>query len=212
MPIIRPMSISTDLEIVAGLIYDTDVYLFPFLFGAREKALPILRKLVELDDNSFSHQHIQVAASGGEVQAILIGYDHRKIDPQAEAANFKRVLPVWDQLLMVPKFWILRPFMDKSDVTGNYIQNVCVASNARGQGLGSALIRDFCLSHATDIWLDVELGNKGALSLYQRLGFRIASKKTIFLPGLGSYRMVRPVADPAVPDASRVVAARYMKE
>lgn len=188
---IRPINVATDLEAVAGLIYDTDAYLFPFLFGSRATALPVLRQLVALTDNSFSHRYIQVSAAGAAVQGILIGYDHRTIDKQKEAADFKRVLPVLDQLLLVPKFWILSPFMDKSDVTGRYIQNVCVVPAARGQGIGSQLIRHFCQSKPTDVWLDVELQNKGALSLYERLGFRIASKKTIFLPGLGSYRMVR---------------------
>jgi GNAT superfamily N-acetyltransferase len=129
------------------------------------------------------------------VQAILIGYNHREIDKEGEEADFKRVLSTFDQILMAPKYWILQPFMDKSDVTGYYIMNVCVAPEHRGKGIGSLLIRNFCETHKADIWLDVELGNKAALQLYERLGFSIASKKSIFLPGLGSYRMVRqPVA------------------
>lgn len=190
MPI-RRADISTDLEVVAGLIYDTDEYLFPFLFGARSQALPILRKLVALEHNSFSHRYIDVYEEGGTVQAILIGYDHRVINKTDEQADFRRVLSTFDQILMVPKFWILQPFMDKSDVTGHYIQNVCVAPEIRGKGIGSKLIRHFCETHGGDVWLDVELGNKQAIALYERLGFRIASKKPVFLPGLGSWRMVR---------------------
>ncbi len=190
MPI-RPANLSTDLYRVAELIYDTDEYLFPFLFGTRDRALPVLRNLVTLEHNAFSHRYIQVYDEGGEVQAILIGYNHREIAKDAEEADFKRVLSSFAQILMVPKYWILQPFMDKSDVTGYYIQNVCVAAEHRGKGIGSVLIRNFCEAHDTDVWLDVELGNKAARQLYERLGFSIASKKTIFLPGLGSYRMVR---------------------
>jgi len=185
------MHLATDLDAVAELVYDTDVYLFPFLFGARKRALPILRELIRLNANSFSHRYIQVYEGEGRVQAILIGYDHREIDQKAEEGDFKSVLSVIDQILMVPKYWILQPFMDKSDVTGVYIQNVCVAAEHRGKGIGSLLIRNFCETHPSDVWLDVELGNKAALQLYQRLGFCIASKKSVFLPGLGSYRLVR---------------------
>lgn len=188
---IRPVSLATDIDVVAGLIYDTDEYLFPFLFGSRRHALPILKKLVQLDANSFSHRYIHVYEDAGAVQAILIGYNHREIDKEGEEADFKRVLSTFDQILMAPKYWILQPFMDKSDVTGYYIMNVCVAPEHRGKGIGSLLIRNFCETHKADIWLDVELGNKAALQLYERLGFSIASKKSIFLPGLGSYRMVR---------------------
>ena len=185
------MHLATDLDAVAELVYDTDAYLFPFLFGASRRALPILRELIKLNANSFSHRYIEVYEGEGRVQAILIGYDHREIDKKAEEADFKRVLSAFDQILMVPKYWILQPFMDKSDVTGFYIQNVCVAAEHRGKGIGSLLIRNFCETHPSAVWLDVELGNKAALQLYERLGFSIASKKSIFLPGLGSYRLVR---------------------
>lgn len=186
------MEIATDLRQVAGLIYDTDEYLFPFLFGSRQKALPVLEQLVVREANSFSHRHIWCDVDAGAVRGILIGYDHRTIDKDAEEADFRAVLPFWDQVTLFFKYLILRPFMDKSDVTGVYIQNVCVAEAARGRGIGSGLIRHFCSLHQRDCFLDVELGNKQALALYERLGFRIASKKTVFLPGLGSYRMVRP--------------------
>jgi ribosomal protein S18 acetylase RimI-like enzyme len=189
--LIRPIDTATDLTQVAGLIYDTDKYLFPFLFGGREKALPVLRALVMREGNSFSYRYIWCDVEDGVVRGILIGYDHRTIDKDAEEADFRAVLPVWDQILLFFKYLILRPFMDKSDVTGVYIQNVCVAAEARGKGIGSGLIRHFCNLHRRDCFLDVELGNKQALALYERLGFRIASEKTVFLPGLGSYRMVR---------------------
>lgn len=185
------MSSATDLDVVAGLVYDTDAYLFPLLFGSRGHALPILKKLIQLDANSFSHRYIQVYEAEGVVQAILIGYNHREINKEAEEADFKSALPLVDLILLVPKLWILRPFMDKSDVTGHYIQNVCVAPEHRGKGIGSLLIRNFCETHATDVWLDVELGNKAALQLYERLGFRVSRQIPIFLPGLGSYRLVR---------------------
>lgn len=190
-PQIRPMDLATDLEAVAQLIYDTDEYLFPFLFGTRAHALPVLAKLVTLNANSFSHRHILCATEGNEVVGMLIGYDHRTIDKAAEQADFQMALPLLDQLLMLPKYWILRPFLDKTEITGYYIQNVCVAANHRGKGIGSDLIRHFCSLHTGDAWLDVELGNKAALALYERLGFVIHSKKSVFLPGLGSYRMVK---------------------
>ncbi|MBN8220056.1 MAG: GNAT family N-acetyltransferase [Spirochaetes bacterium] len=188
---IRRMEIATDLPSVAELIYDTDKYLFPFLFGAREKALPILQALVRLDGNSFSHRHIWCDVEADQVRGILIGYDHRTIDERAETADFRAVLPLWDQFTLFFKYLILKPFMDKSDVTGLYIQNVCVAAEARGRGIGTGLIRHFCGLHPRDCFLDVELGNRQALALYERLGFQIMAEKTVFLPGLGSYRMVR---------------------
>ncbi len=185
------MALATDLDAVAGLIYDTDAYLFPFLFGSRGHALPILKQLVALDANSFSHRYVEVYDEAGEIQGILIAYNHSEIDKGAEQEDFKSALSFFDQILFAAKYYILRPFMDKSDVTGLYIQNVCVAAQHRGKGIGSLLIRNFCERQKTDVWLDVEMGNKAALALYERLGFRVTRRIPIFLPGLGSIRMAR---------------------
>lgn len=188
------MQLATDLDTVANLIYDTDEYLFPFIFGPRWYGLPALKRLIALENNSFSHRFIQCLVEGDEVQAILIGYDHRTIDAAAEDEDYQRALNFFDRLLLVPKFWILQPILDKDDVTGVYVQNLCVAAAHRGKGLGSELIRQFCQMHPVDVWLDVELSNTAALRFYERLGFRVVSKKDVFMKGLGNYRLVRRIA------------------
>lgn len=186
------MRLATDLDVVANLIYDTDEYLFPFIFGPRSHGLPVLKRLIALENNSFSHRHIECIADGNELQAILIAYDHRTIDATAEDADYQSALPFFDRLLLVPKFWILQPILDKEDVTGVYIQNLCVAAAHRGKGLGSQLIRHYIEMQPVDVWLDVELSNAAALRFYARLGFQVVSRKDVFIRGLGNYRLVRP--------------------
>ena len=131
------------------------------------------------------------AVLGYLVAGILIGYEPRQIDKQAEEGDFRRVLSAFEQLLMIPKFWILQPFLDKSEITGRYIQNVCVAPAHRGKGTGSGLIRHFCSMSQDTVWLDVEMGNKENRAIYEHLGFRVVREIPIFLPGLGSIRMIR---------------------
>ncbi len=142
--LIRPAEPERDAEAVARLIYDTDPYLFPFLFGPRARALPVLAELFALEANSFSYRYVTVAEADGEIAGMLIGYEPRQINKQAEKGDFKRVLSAFEQLMMIPKFWILQPFLDKSEITGRHIQNVCVAAAHRGKGIGSGLIRHFC--------------------------------------------------------------------
>jgi ribosomal protein S18 acetylase RimI-like enzyme len=189
---IRPADPQRDPQAVAGLIYDTDPYVFPLMFGPRARALPVLAKLFLLEANSFSHRYVTVAETDGAVAGILIGYEPRQIDKQAEEGDFRRVLSAFEQLLMVPKFWILQPFLDKSEINGRYIQNVCVAPPHRGKGMGSGLIRHFCKLAQDAVWLDVEMGNKANRAIYEHMGFRVVREIPIFLPGLGSIRMVRP--------------------
>lgn len=189
--LIRPADPQRDARAVAGLIYDTDPYVFPFMFGRRARALPVLAQLFALKANSFSYRYVTVAEADGEIAGMLIGYEPRQIDKHAEEGDFKCVLSAFEQLLMIPKFWILQPFLDKSEITGRYIQNVCVAESHRGKGVGSGLIRHFCAQQPGAVWLDVEMGNKENRAIYEHMGFRVVREIPIFLPGLGSIRMVR---------------------
>lgn len=188
---IRSADPMRDAEVVAGLIYDTDPYLFPFLFGRRQRALPLLRRLFQLEENSFSHRYVQIAEVGGEVAGILIGYAPHELTKENEAADFRRVFGFWQSWQLQPRFWLLRRFLDKSEITGHYIQNVCVAAAHRGKGVGSGLIRHFCRVSPGAVWLDVEMGNKENRAIYEHLGFRVVRKISLFVPGLGSIRMVR---------------------
>ncbi len=60
--------------------------------------------------------------------------------------------------------------------SSGFVKDLCVVPDARGRGLGTALI-----GHAADVFarrgrhdlrLKVEAGNAGAIRLYERLGFR----------------------------------------
>lgn len=186
----RPADRERDSTVVARLIYDTDPYLFPFLFGWRRTALPVLEKLFTLERNSFSYRHVQVAEWEGEIAGILIAYDPTTMDKNAEQADFRRVLTFWQQLLMQPKYWLLGSFLDKSEVSGQYVQNLCVDTAFRGKGIGTQMLRQFCESSSGPVWLDVESGNDRVRALYERLGFTIVREIPVFLPGLGSLRML----------------------
>lgn len=189
--LIRPADPQRDAQAVAGLIYDTDPYVFPFVFGRRLSALPVLTELFSLTANLFSHRYVTVAEADDQIAGILIGYAPQQIDKAAEQEDFRRVLSAFEQLLMIPKVWILRPLLDKSEVTGRYIQNVSVAESHRGKGIGSGLIRHFCAQQPDAVWLDVEMGNKQNRAIYEHMGFRPVRDIPILLPGLGSIRMVR---------------------
>lgn len=193
--LIRPADPKRDAQAVAGLIYDTDPYVFPFLFGPRAGALHILSELFCREANPFSYRYTTVAEVEGEIAGMLTGYAPQQIDKQAEREDFQRVLPFFAQLFMLPKLWILQPLLDKREITGRYIQNVCVLPTHRGKGIGSELIQRFCAQAQDAVWLDVEMGNKANRALYEKLGFRVVRKIPILLPGLGSLRMRRPACD-----------------
>jgi ribosomal protein S18 acetylase RimI-like enzyme len=64
--------------------------------------------------------------------------------------------------------------LDMHGLLAGYIQTVCVRSDRRGQGLGSALIRwaeDRIFRDSPNVFICVSSFNPGARRLYERLGF-----------------------------------------
>lgn len=94
-----------------------------------------------------------------------------------------------------------------------YLQTVFVAPQARGSGVGSALVRfaeERIFSAYPNVFLCVSAFNSGARRLYERLGYVPVGELTDFLAAgqselllrktrgpVGSYRAVKPTRDPA---------------
>ena len=85
-----------------------------------------------------------------------------------------------DQLLCTA---VLRLLQSEVDNARFLIDGICVASNARGRGIGTALIAALCdegrARGYTAIRLDVIDSNLRAKALYQRLGFEVLHSETI---------------------------------
>lgn len=66
--------------------------------------------------------------------------------------------------------------LNMQGLLAGYIQTVCVRSDRRGQGLGSALIRwaeDRIFRDSPNVFICVSSFNKEARRLYERLGFEV---------------------------------------
>jgi [ribosomal protein S18]-alanine N-acetyltransferase len=73
-----------------------------------------------------------------------------------------------------------------------YIQTIEVLPEMRGQGVGRELLkhmeRSALEAGASSIWLHVDVGNFGAICLYERNGFVCAGdEENYYAPGRGAY-------------------------
>jgi GNAT superfamily N-acetyltransferase len=88
--------------------------------------------------------------------------------------------PEWSILAVVPGIG------DAGFVTSSvgWVAQVGVRPQARGRGIGAALIceslRRMAADGATEAWLDVNVNNPGAAALYRRLGFADAGRRARF--------------------------------
>ncbi|MDY0074479.1 MAG: GNAT family N-acetyltransferase [Acholeplasmataceae bacterium] len=157
---------------VAQILYRTDDFIFPFLFGKQEMGVKRLSKLLVQDNNSFSYQHIHVAVDK-EIVGVLLEHDTHTRNHDFKA--FFKAFGFFGLLWLAIKTIILAPLTFRSSKEGRYIQCLCVHPSHRGQGIGSSLLDD--AFHRADkegittIELDVSIDNKPAQKLYEKFHF-----------------------------------------
>ena len=138
-------------------------YLWRQMAAPGEDPWEIGRQRAARDTGGFSYRNSVVAEVDGKVVGALVGYpvadEPEAIDPDSTPPMF---VPLRELENLAPGTW--------------YVNSVAVFPEARGLGLGSALMR--CAERtASDLGLRgisliVSDANDGARRLYERLGYR----------------------------------------
>ena len=138
-------------------------YLWRQMAAPGEDPWEIGRQRAARDTGGFSYRNSVVAEVDGKVVGALVGYpvpdETEPVDPDSTPPMF---VPLRELENLAPGTW--------------YVNSVAVFPEARGLGLGSALMR--CAERtASDLGLRgisliVSDANDGARRLYERLGYR----------------------------------------
>lgn len=185
---VREMKPSDDAGSVAELVYQTDPYIFPYLYdGNLHIAKKVISKMI-FKDTIYNYKNITVALSGSKVEGIVVS------SRTPVAMNYKEMIdafvesgiPVGERFTRVYKEYYE---LLKDEPEGIYIANVCVAENSRGKGVGKQMLSAF-LNNAETYHLETVKANRAALSLYLFAGFKIDCEYGGFT-GVPCYRMTR---------------------
>lgn len=199
-----------DSEDCAELILESADQFLPAVFGPGIKAA--LARLSTVKGNLFSHEHTLVAVEGGErpeaggpigntVAGALLGYtgaDKGREDPRTGLLLLGFLGA--GMLLRLPVLLRVQRTVGSAARGAFYVSNAAVRQQSRGRGVGAALF------HAADgearrlgcreMSLDVEIGNRGAIRLYEKLGYAAQGGiRQVVVRGevFSFYRMVRPL-------------------
>ena len=169
---------------------------FHLLLG-RAAAETIARAFTETD-NAYSFENVVFAERDGAVVGMVSGYtveQYRRFSdrPLTRAAGRRA-------LRLMAMSMLLAPILRVLDTLGEgefYIQALAVDHEARGRGVGSALIdrieQRAVASGSARLALDVSGSNEGARRLYERRGMTVESEwpKRIAIPGVRILRMTK---------------------
>lgn len=177
------------LRDIAGLIYDTDPYIYPAMFETREVALEVISKMIRAGDTMFRPENLFLATDGDEIVGLIL---------------WVKGPLMWDRDIY-DRCGGKSPYIDK--VCREYfafyaeapedlvsIINVCVKETARGKGIGGRMLDSFLESTKGPYELFVLADNPAAVKLYEKKGFRIVETRQGFSVeprNLPCYRMIR---------------------
>ena len=186
--VVSPLRIDDDYSTVARLIYGTDAYIYPYLFGEYgEMGQRVITSMIELD-TLYNAKNITVAKLDGAIVGMIVSKAHPVVidRSQMELAytsngyqpdeKFEKVYNDYFRLL-------------ENEPEGTYIANVCVDPNMRGKRIGRTMLAQF-LKPDVEYHLETVKANPAACGLYKSMGFHIDSEYPGFL-SVPCYRMSR---------------------
>lgn len=169
---VRGLKPADDMKSAAGLIYDTDPYIYPAAFGSRRRATSVLPKLMR-EDCVFHVSNIRIAELNGEIVGIALVVDaasHTAPPPLGRGCNRKGFADARE-----------RYFSAISDAVSSinnsaHLACLCVKQGHRGERIGEILLKRViqeCQERGLSaITLDVLAENSVAVRLYEKYGFQ----------------------------------------
>jgi ribosomal protein S18 acetylase RimI-like enzyme len=172
-------------QAVAQLIHASAPEMFMLLLG--RTATQTLEQLVKLSHNRFSHRHIRVAESDGQVFGMATLVPAAELNAETD---YQQVFHGWGRLRwnLAHRFILDRVLEQTYPVDSIYVGNLAVHPAYRGNGIGSQLLRH-CIHEAQSskvhqVFISVDIHNPRAQKLYESLGFQVVTTQTMSLPGM----------------------------
>jgi len=194
-------------QAAAQLIVSTDEHLFKFCGGGTlDPWLELAQAEWRAIDGIYSHRFAKVLEIAGTVKALVLAFSSQAGAAALDwrMANSRRAMAAQEWQAVFDRFsqighLLFAPAPEHS----YYLQNIAVAPDLKGQGIGRALldlvVEDARSEGCISLTLDVD-ATTPAVNFYQKLGF--ITTQTVELPPLGMNPHLR-MALPLQPSATR---------
>lgn len=173
-----------DARKASELIYSTGPQSFNLVYGSQEKALALISKMFACTKNISSFEYSTVAVIDKTVVGVIVLFEKNDIlETQARTGSLllQMVGPLF-LLLRMPVFIRqsrLNPEACKDEL---FVADVAVSPDARGRGVGRALMKYAEIiareKELPKLSLGVSKGNFPAIGLYKSLGYKITEEHT----------------------------------
>jgi len=170
----KPLS-DVQLKEIAGLIYDSDPYIYPAMFESRRHAENIIPKMIRAGDQMFKCDNIYAAMDGTKIAGVLVWMRgplqwNKKIYEKCggRAKHIDRVVKEYFNLF------------EEAPSDMNTMVRISVKKELQGNHIGSMLMQTFMEAEQGPYQLFVLSNNAEAISFFQKKGFRIRETRPGF--------------------------------
>jgi GNAT superfamily N-acetyltransferase len=170
----KPLS-DVQLKEIAGLIYDSDPYIYPAMFESRRHAENIIPKMIRAGDQMFKCDNIYAAMDGTKIAGVLVWMRgplqwNKKIYEKCggRAKHIDRVVMEYFNLF------------EEAPSDMNTMVRISVKKELQGNHIGSMLMQTFMEAEQGPYQLFVLSNNAEAISFFQKKGFRIRETRPGF--------------------------------
>lgn len=165
---------------VAELIYKTDPFIYPAIFGDGNKgianALELIPELISKSiDSMFTLNNFFVASNQDKIIGVILWIDSTLNWDEGALVELARKSGIKlneDNIEKASRECFYESYYEDYKSNYIYLVNVCVDENYRGQGIGSSMVESFIAQHSdSNMGLSVLADNTVAVSLYKKMGF-----------------------------------------
>jgi len=155
---------------------------FPSLFG--DNVSEVMENLFRYPGNIFSFEHSYFVEMEKKIAGMVLGYTWKERDQEELNTGFLLFKYLgWDILTRVPYLLRVQSILGKLVAGDYYISNIAVYPEFRGCGLGTSLLKKMeeeAVERGCKMMvLDVEADNRGAIRLYQKLGYNAGERSSV---------------------------------
>ncbi|HPO83093.1 MAG TPA: GNAT family N-acetyltransferase [bacterium] len=155
---------------------------FPSLFG--DNVLEVMENLFRYPGNIFSFEHSYFVEMEKKIAGMVLGYTWKERDQEELNTGFLLFKYLgWDILTRIPYLLRVQSILGNLVAGDYYISNIAVYPEFRCSGLGTRLLEkveeEAGERGCKMMVLDVEADNRGAISLYEKLGYNAGERSSV---------------------------------
>lgn len=169
----RKVNENDDLNILSDLIYITDPYIYPDLFGNKEKAKIILAQILDKEGQTFSKDNYYVGCIKDEIVGLAALYKVKPVWSEREMKNifYESMIEIPPSFYEVSEYFVN---VFEHAQSGIHFCNMVVSKEHRKKGIASFMLEKIIkISGRNNIELSVLADNIAAIKLYKKFGFVI---------------------------------------